>query len=119
MTDTLNADDVKEKTVKRGSDGEILPEEHEIDWGGETKTVKTVPITTGVINELSHIDEEIANLKPEAVHEAFTNLYVEPDPEAFSEDDIRDLGFEYMRALMEPLDAKIEESIGEEGNPTR
>jgi len=119
MTDTLSADDVKEKSVKRDSNGEIIPETHEIQWGDDTKTVKTVPITTGVINELSSLDEEIANLQPEAVHEAFKSLYVEPDPNTFSEQDIRDLDFEYMRALMEPLDSKIEESIGEEGNPTR
>jgi len=118
MTDTLSADDIKDKTVDRGPDGELIPEEHEIDWGGETKVVKTVPITTGVVNQLSHIDEEIANLEPKAVHEAFETLYVEPSPDTFDVGDIQDLGFEYLEALMKPLDENMSMDIGDEkGNP--
>lgn len=120
MSDTLSADDLKEKTVKRDSDGDLIPEEHEIPWDDDTKTVKTVPITTGVINELSHIDEEIADLKPAAVHEAFQTLYVEPSPDTFTEADIEDLPFEYLEALMQPLDDNMSEMDigGEDGkNP--
>jgi len=118
MTDTLSADDVAEKTVKRDSDGELIPEEHEIQWGDETKVVKTVPITTGVVNELSHIDDEITALEPEAVHEAFQTIYVEPDPETFTVGDIQDLELPYLKALMQPIDEKIDETIGDEsGNP--
>jgi hypothetical protein len=119
MTDTLSPNDVSEKTVKRDSDGELIPETHEIDWGGESKTVKTVPITTGVVNELSHIDDEIAELKPSAVYTAFETIYVEPDPSELSENDIEDLEFQYLEALMSPLDDQMSEDIGgNEGNPT-
>jgi len=118
MTDTLSANDVKEKTVKRGSDGELIPETHTIDWGGEEKQVKTVPITTGKINELSHIDEAIQSLEPKAVLEAFNTLYIEPDPSTFDLGDIQDLEFQYLEALMKPLDKQMSESIGDvEGNP--
>jgi len=117
MTDTLSASDVKEKTVKRDSDGNLLPETHEIDWGGEPKVVKTVPITTGTINQLSHISDEIQNLEPQAVLEAFEALYIEPDPSTFDLGDIQDLEFQYLEALMKPLDEQMSETIGNtEGN---
>ena len=116
MSDTLTADDIKDKTVERGPDGELIPDSHEINWGDETKTVKTVPITTGVINRLSHIDDEIANLEPKAVHEAFETLYVEPSPDTFTVEDIQDLDFEYLEALMQPLDKNMSMDIGDEGN---
>jgi hypothetical protein len=117
MTNTLSADDVREKKVDRDSSGELIAETHTIDWGGEDKEVETRPITTGVINELSHIDDEIANLEPKAVHEAFKTLYLKPDPSTFDESDIKDLEFQYLEALMEPLDKQMSQNIGEgEGN---
>lgn len=117
MADTLSTKDVQEKTVKRDSEGALIPEKHEIDWGGETKVVETKPITTGLINELSAIDEEIANLKPKAVHEAMQTIYISPDPNEFTVEDVRDLEFQYLEALMKPLDEQMEENIGDvEGN---
>jgi hypothetical protein len=117
MTDSLTTDDIEQQTVKRDSDGELIPEEHEIDWGGETKTVKTKPITTGLLNELSHIDDGIVNLDPSAVYEAIKTVYLDPDPAEFTEADIRDLEGEYLNALMSPIDAQIDESVGDtEGN---
>jgi len=119
MTDKLTTDDVSEKTIDRGPDGELIPVEHEIEWGTETKTVETVPITTGVINQLSHIDDAIVELEPAAVHEAIQEIYVTPDPERFTVEDIRDLELQYLEALMSPIDRQIDEEIGEEqsGNP--
>jgi len=119
MSDKLTVDDVNEQTVRRDSNGDLIPETHEIEWGDDTKTVETVPITTGVINELSHIDDEIMNLEPQAVYEAFRAIYVTPDPSEFSVKEIQDLEFQYLEALMSPLDEQMSEDIESEGNPTQ
>jgi hypothetical protein len=111
MTDTLSTDAVKDKTVKRNGSGELIPETHTIDWDGEDMTVKTVPITTGVVNELSHIDDEIMNLQPQAVHEAMQAIYVEPDFDEFTVEDVADLELKYLEALMEPLDKQLSENV--------
>lgn len=118
MPDKLGAEDVESAVIDRDEDGEIIPEEHVIDWGGEERRVETKPITTGLINELSHIDDAIADLEPEAVYEAFQTIYVEPYIDYFDESDIKDMEFQYLEALMQPLDEQMEENIGGgSGNP--
>lgn len=118
MPDKLGAEDVESAVIDRDEDGEIIPEEHVIDWGGEERRVETKPITTGLINELSHIDDAIADLEPEAVYEAFQTIYVEPYVDYFDESDIKDMEFQYLEALMQPLDEQMEENIGGgSGNP--
>jgi len=119
MTDTLTADDVQAETVERGADGELVPEPHEIQWGDTTKTVETKPVTTGIINQLSGIDEEIQRLEPAAVKEAMDVLYVSPDPAQFSVGDLQDLPFARLESLMAPLDEQMGAELGEdaEGNP--
>lgn len=124
MSDALTADDLKKETVERGPDGELVPERHTIQWGGKEKTIKTKPVTTGVINQLSHIDEEIQRLEPAAVKEAMEVLYVEPDASQFSVGDLQDLPFSRLEALMQPLDEQMSSELGDaeadEGNqPTR
>lgn len=112
MPDTLTVEDVQEETVERGADGELIPEEHVIQWGDGEKKVKTKPITTGVINQLSHIEEGILELEPSAVKEAMEEIYVEPDASQFSATDLQDLPFTRLKALMKPIDKRIKDEVG-------
>lgn len=118
MSDTLSIDDVEKDVKERDSDGELLPETHTIEYNGEQKDVKTVPLVTGTINKLSHVDDEIANLEPSAVLEALQELYIEPDFSGWTEGKVEAYDVERLSELLAPLDEKVEEDIGEtEGNP--
>jgi hypothetical protein len=116
MTNELTVDDIEEGQAERGSDGELIAEEHTIPWGDDEKVVKTKPITTGLLNELSHTDEEIRNLDPHAVQEALQMIYLTDAVLSMSVDDIRDLKAPRLNALLSPLEEQIEASIGGQGN---
>jgi len=118
MTDTLTPDDIKDETVERGPDGDLKPQRHTIEWGDETKEVVTRPVTTGTMNRLSDVDEGIMNLDPEAIKEAMDVLFIDPDPEQYTADVLRDLPFERLEALMDPVDKQMEANVGGgSGNP--
>lgn len=123
MTDEISIDDTKQGVAKRGDDGELIPEEHSVDLPhGEEVTIKTKPITTGLLNELSDLDDAIENLEPEAVHEAFQTIYLSDAILGLSVEEIRDTRAEYLNSYLEPVDNAVESSIGDEiegqsGNP--
>lgn len=118
MPDEISTSDLKEEIVDRGSDGELLPEEHEVDWKGDTVVVKTKPITTGLLNELSSLDEAIADLEPEAVHEAFQTIYLSDAVLDLDVEDIRDMKASGLNSLLAPLEEEVDEEFdGGEGNP--
>jgi len=118
MTDEISVDDIQEQVAERGSDGKLLPEEHTVDWFGEEKVVKTKPITTGVLNELSHVDEAIAELEPQAVHEAFQTIYLSDAILELSVAQIDNMKASALNSLLEPLENEVNESFGDEtGNP--
>jgi hypothetical protein len=114
----ISTDDLQEGIAKRDSDGELIADTHEIDWFGSTKVIKTKPITTGLLNELSDVDEAIADLDPEAVYEAFQTIYLSESILALSVDDIRDMKSTGLNALLKPLEEQVETDFdGDEGNP--
>lgn len=124
MTREISTSDVASGVVERDSDGDLIPEDHDITLpDGETVTVKTKPITTGLLNELSNVDDAIADLDPEAIHEAFQTVYVSDAILDLSVDEIQDTHSEYLTAYLEPLDDAVESDIGGEvdgdgvGNP--
>lgn len=118
MPREISSDDLTDRIAKRGDDGELVPEKHEIEWGDETVVVKTKPITTGLVNELSHIDDEIATLKPDAVHEAIQTIYVSDAIRNLTVGDIRDMETSALNALLSPLEDEVGEDFEGEGNPT-
>lgn len=118
MTREISSDDLQDDIAERGSDGELLPEKHEVEWHGETVVVKTKPITTGLLNELSNIDDAIADLEPEAVHEAFQTIYLSDAILGLSVQDIQDMRAEALNNLLKPLEEEVEADFdGGEGNP--
>lgn len=120
MTQEINPNHTESGTVERDSEGNLIPEEHAVTLpNGESVIIKTKPITTGLLNELSQLDEAIAELEPDAVHEAFQTIYVSDALQKMSVEEIRDTKAEYLTAYLEPLDDAVEEDIGEEGNPQR
>lgn len=123
MTDELSTEQVEKGVKKRGSDGELLPDEHDVTLpDGSEVVIKTEPLTTGTLNELSHIDEEIANLKPEAIREAFQTAYRTDALTNLSVEEIRDTDAAYLTAYLKPLDDAVGENfdIGDdEGNPAQ
>jgi hypothetical protein len=116
MTREITADDLTDSIAKRGDDGEIIPEEHEITLNGETLVVKTKPITTGLVNELSHIDDAIADLDPNAVHEAIQKIYVSDAILSLSVQDIRDMKTKALNEILSPLEEQVEAEFDGEGN---
>ncbi len=118
MSDKLTLDDVEQDVHERDEEGELLPVEHDIEYNGQEKTVKTVPITIGAMNKLSHVDEEISNLHPPAVLEALQTLYVEPDFSGWTEEKVEAYDGERLGELLSPLEDKVDgEFDGGEGNP--
>lgn len=119
MTKEISTSDTERGVVERKENGELMPERHEVDLPhGETVEIKTKPITTGLLNELSGIDDAIADLDPDAVHEAFQTIYISDALRNMTVDEIRDTKAPYLTAYLEPLNEAVEEEIGErEGNP--
>lgn len=114
----ISTDDLKEGIAQRGDDGELIPETHEIDWFGTTKVVKTKPITTGLLNELSSLDSAIADLEPQAVYEAFQTIYVTESVLNLTVADIDDMKGKALTSLIQPLEDAVEDNFGDgEGNP--
>jgi len=119
MPREISTTDTSEGVAKRGDDGELIPEEHTVSLpNGEQVVINTKPITTGLLNELSELDEAVQQLEPSAVHEAFQTIYLDENVLNLSVKDIRDMRAPYLEALLKPLDDAIDDDIGEkEGNP--
>lgn len=119
MPQEITSNHTESGTVERDADGELIPEEHTVILpDGDEVIVKTKPITTGLLNELSQLDEAIAQLEPEAVHEAFQTIYVSEALCNMTVAEIRDTRAEYLTAYLEPLDNAVEENIGD-ADPNR
>jgi hypothetical protein len=115
----LSVDDLNEKKAKRDSEGNLVGNTHEIDWYGETKHVRTKPITTGLLNELSELDDGINNLEPEAVHEAIQTLYLTESIRNLTVQDISDLEAGALKRLLQPLEDEVDAEFGEvDENPS-
>jgi len=118
MAREISTTDTSEGVAKRGDDGELIPEEHTVSLpNGEEVIIKTKPITTGLLNELSELDDAVQRLEPRAVKEAFETIYLSDALCNMSVEEIRDTKSEYLSAYLKPLDDAIEDDIGdEEGN---
>lgn len=116
MTSEISTDDLHDEIVERGDDGELIPETHEIDWQGREVEVKTKPITTGLLNELSNLDEAIADLEPDAVHEAFQTIYLSDAVLGLSVQEIQDMKASGLNNLLSPLEDEVDEEFDGEGN---
>lgn len=114
----ISTEDLSKEIVERDDDGELIPEEHNIKWNGKEVTVKTKPVTTGLLNELSNLDDAIIDLEPEAVHEAFQTIYVSEAVTDLSVDEIRDMKGSGLNKLLKPLEEEIEANFEDgSGNP--
>jgi len=117
MTREISTTDTSKGVAKRGDDGELIPEEHTVILpDGEEVVIKTKPITTGLLNELSELDDAISQLDPSAVKEAFETIYLSDALSNMTVQEIEDTKAEYLEAYLSPLDDAVEEDIGEEGN---
>jgi len=117
MTREISTNDTSKGVAKRGDDGELIPEEHTVDLpDGEEVVIKTKPITTGLLNELSELDDAIGDLEPSAVKEAFNTIYLSDALRDMSEQEIEDTKAEYLNAYLQPLDDAVEADMNE-GNP--
>lgn len=110
----ISTDDLKGQIAQRDNDGKLIAEDHTIELNGQERTVKTKPITTGLLNELSHIDEAVADLEPDAVREAFQTIYLSDAILALTEQEIRDMKASALKALLAPLEDAVEEEFGDE-----
>jgi len=118
MTDEISFDDLEGEIVQRDSDGEILPEKSIVTLpNGADREVEHKPITTGLLNEISELDSAIADLKPEAVYEAFQTIYLSDAVLSLSKQEIRDMKAGALQSLLDPLEEKVEQEFGNtEGN---
>jgi len=118
MTREISTTDTSKGVAKRGDNGELIPEEHTVTLpNGEEVVIKTKPITTGLLNELSELDDAIAQLEPSAVQEAFEKIYLSDALRNMTVQEIEDTRAGYLEAYLSPLDEAVEENIGEKGNP--
>lgn len=119
MPSEITTDHTSEGVAQRGNDGSLIPETHTVELpDGSEVVIKTKPITTGLLNELSNVDDAIAELEPKAVREAFQTVYVSEAITGLSVEEIRDTRSEYLTAYLQPLDEAVEDDIGDSGgNP--
>jgi len=118
MPDELSFSDLEEEIVERGEDGEVIAETSLVEMpGGKIREIRHKPITTGLLNELSSIDDAISDLEPGAVYEAFQTIYLTESILQLSEDDIRDMRGGALNAILTPVEEEVDEQFGaEEGN---
>jgi len=118
MVDELSFEDLEDEIVERGEDGEVLAEKSMVEMpSGTIRKIKHKPITTGVLNELSNIDEAIASLDPSAVYEAFQTIYLTESILNLSKEQIRDMKGGALKAILTPVEEEVDEQFGdEEGN---
>lgn len=115
MAREISTTDTQDGVVERDGDGEIIPEKHTVELpDGEEVFIKTKPITTGVLNEISHIDEEVMGLEPKAVKEAFETVYLSDALTSMTVEEIRDTRGAYLKAYLTPLEEAVGESFDEE-----
>lgn len=116
MPQEVTQSDLKNEIVERDSNGELIAEDYQTQIGGNEVVVKHKPITTGLLNEISAVDDAIADLEPEAVYEAFQAIYLSDAILSLTVNDIRDMKAPALNRLLKPLEEKVEREFdGEEG----
>jgi len=121
MTNELTQEHTEAGQVDRGADGEVIPEDHTVELpNGEEAVIKTIPMYTGVMNELNHLDDGLRELDPEAIYEAFQTLYKTDALTEMSVEEIRDTKAPWLNAYLTPVEEQTEMEIDggdDEGNP--
>ena len=118
MAREISTQDTSEGVAKRGEDGELLPNTHEVELPhGEIVEIKTKPITTGLINELSDYAGDVERLEASAIKSVFEKLYLSDALVNMSEQEIEDTKAPYLKAYLQPFEESTGMDFDDEGNP--
>jgi hypothetical protein len=113
---TLELDDVKAEKAQRDEQGELIPEEKDIEWNGKTETLRVKPFVTGMGNRLAKHEEGLQELDPKSVAAVISAMC--PDLAQISAADVEALPIEKVAAIVEAITEELpdEYDVEAEGN---
>lgn len=110
---TVDLESVKDETVERDENGDLIPEEKEIQWDGESETIEVKPFVTGMGNRLAKHDEGLQELDPTAVASVISVMC--PDLEGIKPEHVRDLPMAKVNAIVNAITEELPEEYDTEG----
>jgi len=118
MAREISTEDTSEGVAKRGDDGELIPDTHEVQLpNGDIVEIVTKPLTTGMMNELSEYSKGVQNLESSAIKAIFERVYLSEALADMSEQEIEDTRGEYLKAYLQPFEKQSGVDFDDEGNP--